>query len=62
MPEEKKKDNLERVIFGKKTNAEQIADAIVQMQDDWAKKYPRRAHELYPTVYDENGNRIKSDE
>lgn len=62
MPEEEKKDNLERVTFGKKATAEQIADAIVQMQDDWAKKYPKRAHELYPTVYDENGNRIRRGE
>lgn len=56
------KDKLTRVTFGKDASAERIADAIGEMQDAWAKKYPERAHKLYPNVYDEKGNRIKKDD
>lgn len=60
MPNDKNK--LTRVTFGKGTGAEQVADAIREMQDAWAKKYPKRAYELYPDVYDEEGNRIRKDD
>jgi hypothetical protein len=68
MKVKKKKDEqdkpdgkLKRVYFPKDSTAGDIADAIQEMQDEWAKKYPKRAHELYPDVYDEDGNRIKKD-
>lgn len=51
--------NLERMYFPKDSTAGDIADAIQEMQDEWTKKYPKRAHEFYPDVYDEDGNRIK---
>ena len=60
--EDKKKDpneKPERVQFPKGSTAKQIADAIRKLQNDWALKYPERAHRLYPEVYDENGKRIK---
>jgi hypothetical protein len=47
-----------RVQFKKGSSAEDIADAITAMQNDWAKRNPKKAHELYPNVYDENGKRI----
>jgi hypothetical protein len=59
---DKKKDPYEkpeRVQFGRGSTAEQIAGVIRKLQDDWALKYPERAHRLYPEVYDENGKRIK---
>lgn len=40
--------------------AEEILDVIDNIQGQWAKKYPERAHRLYPTVFDENGDRIQS--
>lgn len=50
---------LTRVQFPKDIGAKAIVDAIREIQDDWAKRYPERAHRLYPTIYDEAGNRIK---
>jgi len=53
------KSKLVRTQFEKDSTANEIAAIIRQNQDDWAKRYPERAHRLYPNVYDENGNRIK---
>lgn len=51
-----------RVQFPKDYTARQIADAIRKMQDDWAKKYPERAHRLYPKIFDKDGNRIRGND
>jgi hypothetical protein len=50
-----------RVQFAKDSTARQIVEAIRNAQDEWAKKYPKRAHSLYPKTYDENGKRINPD-
>ncbi|HEY4618304.1 MAG TPA: hypothetical protein VIH09_08935 [Flavobacterium sp.] len=50
-----------RVQFPKDSDAKSIFSGIRRLQDEWAKKYPDRAHRLYPKVFDENGNRIKRD-
>jgi hypothetical protein len=39
--------------------AEEIAGAIKNIQAAWAKRNPERAHRLYPTVWDENGDPIQ---
>ncbi|MBE7534299.1 MAG: hypothetical protein HS124_00990 [Anaerolineales bacterium] len=52
--------NLKRVQFKKDATAKEIWQYIRRSQDNWAKKFPDRAHSLYPTIYDENGNRILS--
>jgi len=54
----KKTNKLVRVQFPKDADAEQILDGIEKAQDEWAKRYPEKAHQLYPKVYDEAGNRI----
>ena len=62
MADKNKKDEDEknvRVVFPKDATAESIVDAINNIQNEWAKRYPERAHRLYPTVFDEAGNRIK---
>ena len=62
MPDKIKKDEDKknvRVVFPKDATAESIADGIKKIQNEWAKRYPERAHRLYPTVYDEAGNRVK---
>lgn len=55
-----KNKKLKRVQFPKGSDAKAIVARIREIQDDWAKRYPERAHRLYPTVYDEAGNRIKN--
>ncbi len=55
-------DKPVRVQFPKDAGAEEIVDAIDKVFDEWAKKYPERAHQLYPTAFDEKGNRIQSPE
>jgi hypothetical protein len=60
MPEEAKKPTIQRVQFGKDATAEAIFAGIKAAQDKWAKQHPDRAHELYPHVFDEKGNRIKA--
>lgn len=57
----KKKDSLVRVQFPKDSTAEDILAGIRHIQDKWAKKYPDRAHALYPEVFSETGERIKKD-
>ncbi|HMS00159.1 MAG TPA: hypothetical protein PKK96_10855 [Anaerolineales bacterium] len=52
------KKNLTRVQFSRDSTAKQIFKAIRESQTDWAKKFPERAHRLYPEVFDEQGNRI----
>lgn len=54
-------EKLVRVQFGKDATARAIADGIRMAQDNWALRHPRKAHDLYPRVYDENGKRIKDD-
>jgi hypothetical protein len=44
------KDKPDRQQFGRGSTAEQIADAIGKIQDEWAWKYPESAHRLYPEV------------
>jgi len=62
MPDEKKPEGkTERVVFGKDATAEQILDGIEAAQDAWAKKYPEKAHRLYPKTYDAQGKRIAED-
>ncbi len=51
-------EKLLKVAFRKDSNAKEILAGIRQAQDNWAKKFPERAHRLYPKVYDEQGNRI----
>lgn len=58
--ENQKNKKLKRVQFPKDFDAKAIAARIREIQDDWAKRYPERAHRLYPKVYDEAGNRIKN--
>jgi hypothetical protein len=60
MSEEAKKPTIQRVQFGKDATAEEIFAGIRAVQDKWAKQHPDRAHELYPHVFDEKGNRIKA--
>ena len=48
-----------RVQFQHGVTSREILKGIKQVQDEWAKKFPERAHRLYPTVWDENGDRIK---
>lgn len=50
--------NLHRTQFSKDVTAKQIVAFIRKSQEEWAKKFPERAHRLYPTVFDEQGNRI----
>jgi hypothetical protein len=54
-----KKGKPTRVQFAKGATAQEIVNQINKIHDDWAKKYPERAHRLYPKVFDENGDRIK---
>jgi hypothetical protein len=61
MMADKKKDKPVRVQFPKDSTAEEILSGIKKAQDDWAEKNPERAHELYPNVYSETGERIKKD-
>lgn len=63
MSDDKKddKETIERVQFERGATAAEIADGISSIQDEWAKKYPDRAHKLYPKVYNEKGERIKKD-
>ncbi len=58
---ERAEDKPVRVQFGKESTAGAIADGIRMVQDNWALEHPKRAHELYPNVYDENGKRIRPD-
>lgn len=51
--------NIHRVQFPKGATAKEIVQFIRKSQDAWAKKYPERAHRLYPQVYDAQGNRIQ---
>ena len=59
---DKKKDKLVRTQFPKDSTAEEILSGIRKVQDGWARRNPERAHELYPEVYSETGERIKKDE
>jgi hypothetical protein len=43
----------------KGVKAEEILDVIDNIQGEWAKKNPARAHSLYPTIFNENGDRIQ---
>ena len=52
------KKNLTRVQFSRDATVDQIVDIIRKTQEEWAKENPERAHGLYPTVFDEQGNRI----
>lgn len=52
------KKNLTRVQFSRDTTADKIVEFIRKSQEEWAKEFPERAHRLYPTVFDEQGNRI----
>lgn len=52
------KKNLTRVQFSRDTTAKQIVQYIRKSQEEWAKKFPERAHRLYPEIFDEQGNRI----
>jgi hypothetical protein len=47
----KKRSKLVRVQFPKDSDAEGILAGIRQLQQEWAKKYPNRAHRLYPDKY-----------
>lgn len=53
------KKPLKRVQFPKNVTAKQIVQHIRKSQDEWAKRFPERAHRLYPQVYDAQGNRIQ---
>jgi hypothetical protein len=55
---DRSKEKNVRVQFPKDASAEEIVDAIDRVQNEWAKQHPQKAHELYPTVYDKDGNRI----
>jgi hypothetical protein len=56
---DQKRDKPERVQFPKDITAQGILDEIKKKQDEWAKKFPERAHRLYPKIFDEAGDRIK---
>jgi hypothetical protein len=51
-------DKPVRVYFGEATTARDIAIAIQKIQDNWALKFPERAHRLYPTVYNADRTRV----
>jgi hypothetical protein len=53
-------DKPVRVQFGKGATSHNILDGIHKAQDNWAKSHPKIANKLYPEVYDEKGNRIKT--
>jgi hypothetical protein len=57
--QKQKTEKPERVQFPKDSDAKQILTEVHKIQDAWAKRYPERAHRLYPEVYDDAGNRIK---
>jgi hypothetical protein len=59
---DKKKANEKpiRVQFQKGVDAKDILPAIKKLQDEWAKKFPERAHQLYPNVFTETGERIQT--
>ena len=56
---ETKTEKPERVQFPKGSTSQDILANIKNMQDEWAKKNPEKAHRLHPGVYDIYGNRIK---
>jgi hypothetical protein len=55
--EEQENEKPVRVQFPKDATAGSIADAIRNAQNEWARKHPERAHQLYPDVYSETGER-----
>ena len=55
------KQKLTRVQFPKDSDAKSVLSGIRRLQDEWAKKYPERAHRLYPKIFDINGNKILQD-
>jgi hypothetical protein len=57
-PEDDKEKPV-RVQFQKGVTSQEILAGIKGAQDVWAKKFPERAHRLYPTVWDKDGNRIQ---
>ncbi|HKJ38459.1 MAG TPA: hypothetical protein VJ972_06770 [Anaerolineales bacterium] len=59
--EEKDAEKPVRVQFGKDLTSRAMVDAINTMQNNWALRHPEKAHDLYPSVYDKNGKRIKVD-
>jgi len=56
--QKKSDDQPQRVVFPPNWDAKQILAEIRRMQDEWAKENPKRAHRLYPEIFDEHGNRI----
>ena len=58
-PNPPEKEKPIRVQFQKGVTSREILTEIKSIQDGWAKEFPERAHRLYPTVFDEQGNRIK---
>ena len=59
--EEQENEKSVRVQFGKDLTSQAMVDAINTLQNNWALGHPQKAHALYPSVYDENGKRIKDD-
>jgi hypothetical protein len=57
-PEDDKEKPV-RVQFQKGVTSQEILTGIKGAQDEWARKFPERAHRLYPTVWDKDGNRIQ---
>lgn len=55
------KKKLTRVQFSRDATVDQIVDIIRKTQEEWAKENPERAHRLYPTVFDKQGNRISEE-
>jgi hypothetical protein len=53
------KEKPVRVQFQKDVTSQEILAGIKGAQDEWARKFPERAHRLYPTVWDKDGNRIQ---
>jgi hypothetical protein len=49
-----------RTQFQKGADAKDILSAIKKLQDEWAKKFPEQAHQLYPNVFTETGERIQT--
>lgn len=56
--DKEKEKELVRVQFKKDVKAKGIVDAIDNIQTQWARKYPERAHRLYPEIFNEKGECI----
>ena len=54
-----KEEKTVRVQFGKDATYQAVADGIRMMHDKWALEHPTKAYERYPSVYAENGKRIR---